>query len=64
MKKIVWNGYNKANWSLALNAVVLLINGRLPPDIALSAQEQGWLMVALTYLVVSLFPNINSKEVS
>ena len=54
--------HNKANWSAALNAAIVLINGRLPDDIALTANEQGLLMIVLTYLVVRFLPNAAVKQ--
>ena len=49
--------FNKASWSAALNAAIVLVNGRLPETIKLSGDEQGLLMIVLTFLVVSLVPN-------
>ena len=62
MKNLVWNGYNKANWPAVINAALLLINGRLPEDVALSANEQGWAMIILTWLVVFFIPNAPQAE--
>ncbi len=48
---------NKASWSAAANAVIVLINGRVPTEIALTATEQGLLMTIVVFLVVTLVPN-------
>ena len=49
--------FNKANWSAAAGALITLINGRLDPEIALTATEQGLAMVVITFLVVRFVPN-------
>ncbi len=49
--------FNKASWSLAASALIALVNGRLPPDVALTTGEQGLLMTVVTFLVVILVPN-------
>ena len=49
--------FNKANWRAAANAALVLVNGRLPPDMALSVGEQGLAMTIITFLVVTLVPN-------
>ncbi len=56
--------FNKANWSAALNAVIVLVNGRLDEAIALTANEQGLLMIVLTFLVVALVPNAETPKAS
>ena len=49
--------FNKASWSAAASALITLINGRLAPDIALDATEQGLLMTVVVFLVVIFVPN-------
>jgi len=49
--------FNKAGWSAAANAAIVLINGRLPIEDALSSNEQGLLMIIVSFLVVLLVPN-------
>ncbi len=49
--------FNKAGWSGAINALVVLINGRIDPELALSTIEQGLVMTILTFLVVLCVPN-------
>ena len=49
--------FNKAGWSTAANAVVVLINGRIDPEVALSAVEQGLVMTIITFAVVLWVPN-------
>jgi hypothetical protein len=49
--------FNKAGWSGAANAVVVLVNNRLDETIRLDATEQGLLMTIITFLVVFLVPN-------
>ena len=49
--------FNKANWSAAANAVLVLVNGRLSPEMSLSTGEQGLVMIIITFLVVVLVPN-------
>ncbi len=50
-------GMNKATWSAAANAMILLVNGRLPENIALDGDEIGWVMTVITFLVVYFTPN-------
>ncbi len=50
------NRFNKANWSAAANAAIVLINGRLPVEDAMTANEQGLLMIIVTFLVVCFVP--------
>ena len=54
--------FNKASWSAAVSALITLINGRLPVDIALDATEQGLLMTVVTFLVVVLVPNAKAPS--
>ncbi len=54
--------FNKASWSAAASALITLVNGRLPPDIALDATEQGLLMTLVTFLVVALVPNAEAPD--
>ncbi len=49
--------FNKASWSAAASAAITLVNGRLPPDISLDANEQGLLMTIVVFFVVVLVPN-------
>ena len=49
--------FNKASWSASVSALITLVNGRLPTDVALDATEQGLLMTMVTFLVVALVPN-------
>ncbi len=49
--------FNKASWSAAASALITLVNGRLPADVALDATEQGLLMTIVTFAVVLLVPN-------
>ncbi len=53
--------FNKANWSAAANALIVLVNGRLAPEVALSANEQGLLMVIITFAVVAFVPNAQAS---
>ena len=55
------NRFNKAQWSIAANAFIVLINGRLPFDIQLTANEQGLLMTLVTFVVVLFVPNAEVK---
>lgn len=56
--KFVNTKYNKATLSAAVNALIVLINGRLPETIEpLSADEVGMLMTVVSFLVVALTPN-------
>ena len=57
MKKVFNNPNNKATWSAALNALIVLINGRLPVDWALTSVEQGLLMTVVTFAVVWFITN-------
>ncbi len=54
--------FNKASWSAAASALITLVNGRLPVEIALDATEQGLLMTIVTFLVVALVPNAKVPE--
>ncbi len=56
------NRFNKAGWSAAANALIVLVNGRLPVEDALSANEQGLVMVIISFLVVLLVPNAKASE--
>ena len=58
------NRFNKANWSAAANAAIVLINGRLPYEDALNANEQGLLMIIVTFLVVCFVPRAKTPEKS
>ncbi len=49
--------FNKAGWSAAANALIVLVNGRLPFDQTLTAAEQGLVMTIITFLVVMFVPN-------
>lgn len=49
--------HNKAVWSGAAMAAINLINGRLPPDLALSADEIGWAMTILGVGIAWLVKN-------
>lgn len=49
--------FNKASWSAATSALITLVNGRIPADIALDATEQGLLMTVVVFLVVVFVPN-------
>ena len=49
--------FNKANWSAAALAAITLVNGRLPVEIQLSADEMGMAMTVITFLIVWLVPN-------
>ena len=51
------NKFNKAGWSAAANALIVLVNGRLPFDQTLTAAEQGLVMTIVTFLVVMFVPN-------
>ena len=53
--------FNKASWSAAASALITLVNGRLPADIALDATEQGLFMTVVTFLVVVLVPNAKAE---
>ena len=52
---------NKITWPTFINAVIVLINGRLPEAFALDASEQGYLMIIISALIVGLVPN--KKEI-
>ncbi len=54
--------FNKASWSAAASAVITLVNGRMPPDIALDSNEQGLLMTIVVFLVVALVPNAKAPS--
>ncbi len=54
--------FNKAGWSAAANAVIVLINGRIDPEVALSAVEQGLVMTIITFLVVLWVPNAEAPK--
>lgn len=54
--------FNKASWSAAASALITLINGRIPADIALDATEQGLLMTLVVFLVVLLVPNAKKPD--
>ena len=54
--------FNKASWSAAASALITLVNGRLPVEIALDTTEQGLLMVVVTFAVVALVPNAKAPE--
>lgn len=54
--------FNKAGWSAAANALIVLVNGRLPVEEALTANEQGLVMVIVSFLVVLLVPNAKVPE--
>ena len=54
--------FNKANWSAAAGAAITLINGRLDPEVALNATEQGLLMVVITFAVVVFVPNAEAPK--
>ncbi len=56
------NRFNKANWSAAANAAIVLINGRLPYENALNANEQGLLMIIVTFLVVCFVPKAKAPD--
>ena len=53
--------FNKANWSAAVNALITLVNGRLPEDIQLNVDEMGMFMTVITFLIVWLVPNAEKK---
>ena len=54
--------FNKAGWSAAANAAITLVNGRIDPDVALTATEQGLAMTIVTFLVVALVPNAKAPD--
>ncbi len=54
--------FNKAAWSAAASALITLVNGRVPSEIALDTTEQGLLMTIVTFLVVILVPNAKAPE--
>ncbi|HDZ38623.1 MAG TPA: hypothetical protein ENH62_10110 [Marinobacter sp.] len=54
--------FNKASWSAAASALITLVNGRLPTDMALDATEQGLLMTIVTFAVVLLVPNAEAPD--
>ncbi len=54
--------FNKAGWSAAANALIMLINGRLPIETQLSATEQGLIMTIITFAVVMLVPNAEAAK--
>ena len=54
--------FNKANWSAAMNALIVLVNGRLPSEYALDANEQGLLMVIITFVIVATVPNAEAPQ--
>lgn len=54
--------FNKASWSAAASALITLVNGRVSPDIALDATEQGLLMTIVVFLVVALVPNAKAPS--
>lgn len=58
----IWNRFNKANWSGAANALIVLVNGRLAPDMALDTTEQGLLMIVVTFVVVWAVPNAEAPS--
>ena len=49
--------FNKASWSAAASAFITLVNGRVSPDIALDATEQGLLMTLVVFFIVVFVPN-------
>lgn len=49
--------FNKASWSATASALITLVNGRVSPDFALDATEQGLLMTIVVFLVVVFVPN-------
>ena len=54
--------FNKASWSAAASALITLVNGRLPTDVALDATEQGLFMTIVTFAVVLLVPNAKPSD--
>lgn len=54
--------FNKASWSAAANAAIVLVNGRLPPEIALTSNEQGLVMTIVVFLVVVFVPNAKAPD--
>lgn len=54
--------FNKANWSAAANALLVLVNSRLPFDMQFDEVEQGLLMIVITFLVVAIVPNAEMPE--
>lgn len=54
--------FNKASWSAAANALIVLINGRISPDLALDTTEQGLLMTIVVFLVVVFVPNAEAPD--
>ena len=54
---ILHTRFNKANWSAAVNALIVLANNRLPAEWTFDDVEQGLLMTLVTFAVVVLVPN-------
>ena len=54
--------FNKASWSAAASALITLVNGRLSPDVALDATEQGLLMTIVVFLVVVFVRNAEAPD--
>ncbi len=53
--------FNKANWSAAANATILLVN-KYALEGALDATDQGLIMTIVTFLIVTLVPNAKSPD--
>ncbi len=62
MKNPLNTRFNKANWSAAANAILVLVNSRLPFDVQFDEVEQGLIMVVITFLVVALVPNAKASK--
>ncbi len=57
MKNPLNTRFNKSNWSAAANALLVLVNSRLPWDMQFDEVEQGLVMIIVTFLIVALVPN-------
>lgn len=49
--------FNKVSYTTVANAAITLVNGRIPADIQLSADEMGLVMTIVSAALIYFLPN-------